>query len=204
MNGYYYHYYWVPFFFSWKHPSWLLQHAQKFTPVHYWPVLFNLGCASLSFMEGDFKATVCRYCHYVHFGTPHSFWVQRHCCKYQQSLKQFVKRNAGAAYKCNECFYSLRHDKCMCWKLVCWRKHVCNTVSLPSHWSYMGQKRMTGGKYQNLLNTDLIVFWVFRRWLLTNAAPVPVNLHLISMSVKHNYHVKLPQLYYNISQSSFV
>ena len=110
-------------------------------------------------------------------------------------LQQFVRCNAGATYKQNNV---------MCWKLVCWRKHVCNTVSLPSHWSYMGQKRMTGGKYQNLLNTDLIVFWVFRRWLLTNAAPVPVNLHLISMSVKHNYHVKLPQLYYNISQSSFV
>ena len=24
----------------------------------------------------------------------------------------------------------------MCWKLVCWSKHVCNAVILPSHWSY--------------------------------------------------------------------
>ena len=31
----------------------------------------------------------------------------------------------------------------MTWKLVCWSKHVCNAVILPSHWSYIVQKQVT-------------------------------------------------------------
>ena len=34
----------------------------------------------------------------------------------------------------------------MCWKLVCWGKHACNTVIRPSHWSNIVQKQVMGGR----------------------------------------------------------
>ena len=33
----------------------------------------------------------------------------------------------------------------MCIKLVCWRKHVCNTVIPPSHWGYIMLRQVTAG-----------------------------------------------------------
>lgn len=37
-------------------------------------------------MEGDFKAIVHRYCHYVHFGTPHSFNAVVHTSNFSNNF----------------------------------------------------------------------------------------------------------------------
>ena len=57
-------------------------------------------------------------------------------------LWHFVRCNAGADYVQNP---SHPHSV-VCWQPVCWSKHVCNAVFLPSHWGYIEQTRVMEGR----------------------------------------------------------
>ena len=61
-----------------------------------------------------------------------------YCLKYK-SLQQFFH-----VYKQN----SSCHNNVLCWKLVCWSKHVCNALILPSRWGYIVQKQVIGGGWR--------------------------------------------------------
>ena len=72
------------------------------------------------------------------------YWYFRLDIEYvKEKSKMTMKINQFQLYSLNRTVSSFKATLCRIWQLfVCWSKHACNAVILPSHWRYTEQKQV--------------------------------------------------------------